>query len=200
MVRRSSGWIRGVNLGGLSVIALVIGYLLVIGWQHFSSPSGPQRPAMAAPAPTAPATDPSPASPATAPEALAASAPSRGSSMSVVGGISPDELARIASGRPATPTAGGAPPSIAGETPASAAFPPRVQQAARGYRCLCGCPHDLAVCPCNEQPIGAVTMLTYLQKLLDSDADVRAQNAGMVERYGERVLLHTPRDPAPASR
>jgi hypothetical protein len=127
--------------------------------------------------------------------------------------MSPDELARLrqAAAPAAAPPAAGAPvvlPTVPGRTalpadaprgsmaggapPVSAQFPAPVQAAARRYLCLCGCPDDLAVCACNEQPIGALTMLTYLEKLVDEGKDAAAIDTGMVDRYGPRVLAAAP--------
>ena len=38
------------------------------------------------------------------------------------------------------------------------------------------------------QSIGAVTMLSYLQKLMATDPDPASLSAEMVDRYGELVL------------
>jgi hypothetical protein len=83
----------------------------------------------------------------------------------------------------------GADTATFGEGPPTALqFSPEVREAAGRYRCLCGCSHTLDVCPCNDQPIGAGTMLTYLQKLLGRGLEGEALDTGMVDRYGERVL------------
>jgi hypothetical protein len=85
--------------------------------------------------------------------------------------------------------AGGAGSSTFDDGPPTALqFSPDVREAARRYRCLCGCSHTLDACPCNDQPIGAGTMLAYLQKLLDRGLEGEELDAGMVDRYGERVL------------
>ena len=46
------------------------------------------------------------------------------------------------------------------------------------------------MCACNEQPIGAFTMLTYLEKLLNETpgADPSVVDQGMAERYGDQVV------------
>ena len=73
--------------------------------------------------------------------------------------------------------------------PIASGFSVEVQRAATRYLCLCGCPHGLAECPCRDQPIGAGTMLTYLEKQLRAGASGRALDAAMIDRYGERVIV-----------
>ena len=114
-----------------------------------------------------------------------------------MGGLSPQELARIRAGAAVTEARSPAASTMAdlapGETPSSVAFPVAVQTAASRYRCLCGCVHDLRSCPCNDQPIGAVTMLTFLQRLLDQGLEESdPTDAAMAERYGDEVLLAPP--------
>ena len=46
------------------------------------------------------------------------------------------------------------------------------------FMCLCGCGHRLDECPCNDQPIGAVTMLSYLQKVLRENHGSRGAVGG----------------------
>ena len=131
-----------------------------------------------------------------------------GSSISVVGGMTRKEMVRRgllrdgASPAPPTAVAGAGPATAAvaaGGTraaaeqwegpPAAHTFPPDVQARAKGYLCLCGCSHILDVCPCNDQPVGAVTMLTYLQSLMSAGRDEPGLDEGMVDRYGPRVLV-----------
>lgn len=173
-------------------MGLVVGYLLVAGWRQIA-PAGSLAQAPAARARTGSATPVPVGSSSFAPRRSA------GSSATVIGGLSPQELARIQTGAapPQTPLPGAAmaaagAPLAPGETPAAVAFPGPVQAAAQGYLCLCGCPHDLASCPCNDQPIGAVTMLTFLQRLLDQGLERAAADTAMVDRYGDRVLVAPP--------
>ena len=135
----------------------------------------------------------------------------RGSSLSVVGGMTPEEASRLGIrlpeeappaglsadltppvAAPATPTPAGI-VSVSGlegdGPPIASGFSVEVQQAATRYLCLCGCPHGLAECPCRDQPIGAGTMLTYLEKQLRAGASGRALDAAMIDRYGERVIV-----------
>ena len=160
--------IRAVNLIALVFIGVLAGYLVMTGWKRLdvggsaAEPATTTAPAAAEAGPEADEAESSPVSATLPPLAT----PRRGSSVSVVGGMSPEELARLqrelqgtdaeadAPGEPGTvPPAGGAPvPPDA--TPASVLFSPAVREAARLYLCLCGCGHDLAVCPCNDQPVG----------------------------------------------
>jgi hypothetical protein len=73
--------------------------------------------------------------------------------------------------------------------PVANRFPPDVGLAASQFMCLCGCGHRLDECPCNDQPIGAVTMLSYLQKVMRKNPDPEALSVEMVDRYGEQVLV-----------
>ena len=191
MSRHSPRWVRVLNLGGLIVLGLVAGYLLMAGWRQ----AAPDTAAPPAAVPGAPSTTP-PAGAPESPAGASAPPPPTGSSQTVVGGLSPEELARIQAGdslgeATAPPTVTGA-PLAPGEIAAASRFPPTVQEAARRYRCLCGCGHDLASCPCNDQPIGAVTMLTSLQKLLDQGLAGEAADRAMVDRYGDHVLVAAP--------
>jgi len=118
-----------------------------------------------------------------------------GSSISVVGGMTRSEMARRGilpdGAAPSRSAAGAGDRAATGERegpPSALQFPPEIRAAAARYYCLCGCAHTLDVCPCNDQPIGAVTMLTYLQSLVRVDQDEAGLDAGMVDRYGPRVL------------
>jgi hypothetical protein len=117
--------------------------------------------------------------------------PARGSSLTVVGGMSREEL--VQHGILPEPPAGTAPGTGMRDErdgpPAALAFPEAVRAAAARYWCLCGCGHTLAECPCNEQPIGAVTMLSHLGRLLDSGLTGSELDAAMIDRYGPRVLV-----------
>ena len=179
-------------------LLLLIGLGLIVGFAatRFGGHAEPAAPAVAVP--------PAPQPPA-----------SRGSSLSVVGGMTQEEAARLGirlpdEGPPAAVSPDLAPPtppsvvplpeaivSVSGleedGSPTAAAFPADVQQAASRYFCLCGCPHRLSDCPCRDQPVGASTMLAHLEKQLRSGASGRALDAAMVDRYGERVI-------APAAR
>ena len=188
------------------LLGVVVGYLIMTGWKRLDSGAGPVAPVETAkPEPSVSGIE-SEAGDSSASGALPPLARERsGSSVSVVGGMSPEDLTRLQrelageSGEtpaatpavgdaPLTPAAG--PPLAPGETPASVLFPPEVREEARRYLCLCGCGHDLATCPCNDQPIGAVTMLTYLQKLMMQEGtDPDGVADGMIARYGERVIL-----------
>lgn len=121
-----------------------------------------------------------------------------GSSISVVGGMTRKEMVRRgllrdgASPAPPAPAPGAGPATAAEQwegPPSALKFPPDVQARAKGYLCLCGCSHILDVCPCNDQPVGAVTMLTYLQSLMSAGRDEPGLDEGMVDRYGPRVLV-----------
>lgn len=121
-----------------------------------------------------------------------------GSSFSVVGGMTPREMARRGLLRdgiaPAPPVAvpGAGTLAAAGDRegpPSALKFPPAVRAAAARYLCLCGCDHTLDVCPCNDQPVGAVTMLSYLQSRVNAGRDESGRDEDMVDRYGPRVLV-----------
>lgn len=201
MTKRSVTQARRIQLVALGLAGLLVGYLAVSLWP--SSSAGDRR------SPAAPSgvleddTGTGGALPPLPPD------PRRpGSSFSVVGGMSPEEVARLGvrteedvSGTMMRPDTGagppdGAPPAVAGRAasppregpPIALQFSPDVREAARRYRCPCGCSHTLDVCPCNDQPIGAGTMLTYVQKLLERGLEGEDLDAGMVDRYGERVL------------
>ncbi len=196
-----------MTLLALAAAGVVAGFVLIRAWPA-AGPATPAAPAGALDGAAAPGAGGLPPLPDDG---------RSGSSLSVVGGLGPEDLARVqqqARGRVAAeaapaPAAGGSPevqvvPTVPGREarpagaapgsmagsgpPASSLFPPAVQAAARRYICLCGCPDNLADCACNEQPIGAMTMLSYLQKLVDEGRDAAGQDAGMADRYGPRVL------------
>ena len=189
-------WIRGMNLAALAVLGVVVGYLIVVGWRRVEN-----RPETG-PVPA----ESSRAGPVTAGQngagsTEAPSTPSTGSSLTVVGGLTPDERDRLRqmnetgeNGPPLPPPAdaGVAPGTEPGEAPTSLRYPLPVREAASAYLCLCGCAHGLATCPCNDQPLGAGTMLTHLQKLLEQELEGASLDAAMVDRYGERVLGSAP--------
>ena len=64
-----------------------------------------------------------------------------------------------------------------------------VRAAAGRYFCLCGCDHVLDICPCNDQPVGAGTMLNHLQRIVAQNLADEEIDAAMVDRYGDRVLV-----------
>lgn len=167
----------------LAVAGVLAGFAMVRWWNPASVPSAPTAAPAASELGTAPSTsDLRPPG-------------ERGSSMSVVGTMSREEMVRRGIAVPEDPAetaaAQGNRPGDPGREgpPASLNFPPEVGQAAGSFMCLCGCGHTLDECPCNDQPIGAVTMLTYLQKLMAVDPDPSGLSAGMVDRYGEQVLV-----------
>jgi hypothetical protein len=171
---------------GLAILGLVVGFGVMRLW----------RSADTVPAAQGNAAGPSTAAPATT--GFETPAP-RGSSLSVVGGMSREELTRRGVEVPpapvapssSTPPQAGAPgsPGAPEDVPASVQFPPAVAQAASNFMCLCGCGHHLGECPCNDQPIGAVTMLSHLQKLMSTETDPAALSLAMVDRYGDAVLV-----------
>jgi len=175
----------------LAVVGVVAGFALVRWWSPASAPSA-AAPGAAVPAASVPEAAPS-YSDLQPPDV-------RGSSMSVVGTMSREEMIRRGIAVPEMPpesTATADNPNVdpGGEGPPAALnFPPEVAQAASSFMCLCGCGHTLDECPCNDQPIGAGTMLTYLQKLMAADPDPASLSAGMVDRYGDQVLV-SPREP-----
>ncbi|MFQ5768325.1 MAG: hypothetical protein ACE5ID_10130 [Acidobacteriota bacterium] len=197
--------VRVINLTALSLVGLLAGYLGLQFWRSdvahpSASPPGEPGQGSAAVSDEAP---PSP-QPGLSQEPIRSRARSmQGSSLSVVGGLSPEDLRRLGVQLPpealpaqrptAVPLSGPSAGQPLEGPPAAGRFPPTVAKAAGGFRCLCGCPHNLAVCPCNQQPVGAVTMLTYLEKLLDQGKNGDAARQGMVDRYGERVVADSPR-------
>lgn len=197
MTKRFVTQARLIWLVALGVAGLLVGYLAVSLWPSSSGGDG-RGPAISSGTSeddtgtggTLPPLPPDPRRP--------------GSSLSVVGGMSPEEAARL--GVSTGPGAQGTmvrPEPDAGQTaeapaeplpfgegpPIALQFSPDVREAARRYRCLGGCGHTLDACPCKDQPIGAGTMLTYLQKLMDRGLEGEELDAGMVDRYGERVLM-----------
>lgn len=177
----------------LAVVGVLGGYVLVRFW-----PS-PAAPAAVPPA----ASTPPPAAQGQAANQLPPLPQPRGSSFSVVGNMSREEMIRQgilpADAAPPPPGRVAAPDrraaaGAAQRPPSSFRFPPELRTAAARYQCLCGRAHALDVCPCNDQPLGAVTMLTYLQKMMAVDADTAALDAAMVDRYGPRVMAPTPGD------
>jgi hypothetical protein len=163
----------------------------------------------AAPVPAASPGATTPAVAGTAPEnRLPSLLEGGGSSISVVGGMSREEMVRRGILRAETsaplPTAAPgaalpAPPRGAAGTqlapgqregpPSALNFSAEVQAESRRFQCLCGCGHTLDVCPCNDQPVGAMTMLTYLENLMNRGQDKAGLDEQMVDRYGPRVLV-----------
>ncbi|MFQ5669503.1 MAG: hypothetical protein ACE5HD_03160 [Acidobacteriota bacterium] len=196
---------RLTHLAALVLLGTGAGYLGIAAWQGRGAAST-SKPAPAAAPPPAGA-DPSTAgaSPVSSGSILPALPPDpsrRSSSIAVVGGMTSEEARRrgihfenpadaaaLPKASPSTVVAPQTSPTASQRKPAAAkAFPAAVQAASTAFYCLCGCGDNLAVCDCNEQPVGAVSMLTYLEKLLDRGLDGADLHAAMVDRYGERVL------------
>lgn len=68
---------------------------------------------------------------------------------------------------------------------------PETRVVAERFRCVCGCPDVISVCRCSQDP-GGITMMNYLQGLVDRGLSVEEIDRAMVDRYGEEVLLFVP--------
>jgi len=175
----------------VAVVGVLAGFLIMRALQAPTLAPGP-LPAVQDDVPVGGETTAS-GGPGDAPASLTSGSP--GSSISVVGGMSAQEMAELGIQRPGSAPAGQLVPQpdrpglAPGETPSADRFPPAVAAAASRYTCLCGCQHELHICPCNDQPVGAVTMLSYLQRMMEIDDSPEVLDAAMVERYGQRVLL-----------
>jgi hypothetical protein len=178
----------------LGIVGVLAGFALVRSWNSGEAPP-PAAAGTSVPVAVEPGAAPS--------YSDLQPADTRGSSMSVVGTMSREEMIRRGIAVPQAPPSPAAKAAGTGDpsggqrregAPAAVMFPPEVGQAASSFMCLCGCGHTLDQCPCNDQPIGAVTMLSYLQKLMATDSDPASLSAGMEDRYGELVLA-PPREP-----
>ena len=178
----------------VAVAGVVAGFAMV-RWWNAQVPPGAAASGPAVPVAAVPGTAGSGAAPSTA---LLEPPGTGGSSMSVVGSMSREERIRrgvVAAPEPGTPATAELPPRAPARAdtrmgpPVAKRFPPEVGLAASRFMCLCGCGHRLDECPCNDQPIGAVTMLSYLQKVMRENPDPAALSVEMVDRYGEQVLV-----------
>ncbi|MBI4160893.1 MAG: hypothetical protein HY509_00420 [Acidobacteria bacterium] len=68
---------------------------------------------------------------------------------------------------------------------------PETLVASERFRCVCGCPDILSACRCNQDP-GGITMMNFLQSLVDRGLSNEAIDREMAARYGEEVLLFSP--------
>jgi cytochrome c-type biogenesis protein CcmH/NrfF len=68
---------------------------------------------------------------------------------------------------------------------------PETRVVAERFRCVCGCPDVVAVCRCSQDP-GGITMMNFLQGLVDRGLSVEEIDRAMVDKYGEEVLLFVP--------
>jgi hypothetical protein len=182
----------------VAVVGVVAGFAVVRLWKVDEAPAvagGNTVVPVAVETGTAPATSGSGTAPSTS---LLEPPRGRGSSMTVVGGMSRQEMIQrgiidspelgTGSAAPIPPRAPGGGERMTG-TPAAIQFPREVGMAASRFMCLCGCGHRLDECPCNDQPIGAVTMLSYLQQLMQESSDPAVLAEEMVDRYGDQVLV-----------
>jgi hypothetical protein len=169
----------------LGAAGLIAGYIVISYWSSAPATPPPSRPAAAAEEGSGGALPPLPPDPRR-----------RGSSISVVGGLSPEEMARLGVQSPpglAIPSDPVPEDPLPEEgvplgPPIALQFSPEVREAARRYLCLCGRGRRLAECRCTDRPLGAETMLAYVEKLLNRGLAGARLDAGMVDRYGEHVL------------
>jgi hypothetical protein len=68
---------------------------------------------------------------------------------------------------------------------------PEARVAAERYRCVCGCNDPLGECTCTQSP-GSVEMKEHLEALVEQHRSVQEVDQGMIDRYGEQVLLSNP--------